>query len=94
MPFDLTNAPVVFQHLMNDVFREYWDDFVVCYINDIIVFSKNMPNHEHHVCLVLEKFQEVEIYAKLQKCEFYQSKVKILDYIISKGDIFMDPCKV
>ncbi len=55
MPFGLTNAHVVFQHMMNDVFREYLDDFVVYYINDILIFSKNMVNHEHHVHLVLEK---------------------------------------
>jgi hypothetical protein len=59
MPFGLTNAPIVFQHLMNDVFREYLDDFVVHYINDILIFSKNTTDHEHHVCLVLEKLREV-----------------------------------
>jgi len=62
MPFGLklTNAPAVFQHLMNDVFHEYLDDFVVCYTDDIIIFSKNMGDHEHHVCLVLEKLQELD----------------------------------
>jgi hypothetical protein len=90
--FALTNTLVVFQHLMNNVFCEYLDDFVVCYIDDILIFSKNMVDYEHHVCLVLEKLREV--YAKLEKCEFYQSKVEFLDYIISRDDIFMDPCKV
>jgi hypothetical protein len=94
MPFGLTNAPIVFQHLMNNVFHVYLDDFVVHYIDDILIFSKNMADHEHHVCLVLEKFQEVELYANLEKCEFYQSKVEFLDYIISRNDIFMDPCKI
>jgi hypothetical protein len=56
MPFCFTNAPVVFQHMMNDVFHEYLDDFVVYYIDDIFIFSKNMANHECHVRLVLEKF--------------------------------------
>jgi hypothetical protein len=55
MPFGFTNAPIVFQDMMNDVFHEYLDDFVVYYINDILIFSKNMANHECHVCLVLEK---------------------------------------
>jgi hypothetical protein len=55
MPFGLTNAPTVFQHMMNDVYCEYLDDFVVYYINDILIFSKNMANHEHHVPLILEK---------------------------------------
>jgi len=55
MPFGLTNVLIIFQHLMNDVFYEYLDDFVVYYINDIVIFSKNMEDHEHHVHLVLEK---------------------------------------
>jgi hypothetical protein len=56
MPFGLTNALIVFQHMMNDVSYEYLDDFVFYYINDIFIFSKNMANHERHVCLILEKF--------------------------------------
>jgi hypothetical protein len=55
MPFGLINAPFVFQHLINDVFREYLDNFVICYINNILIFSKNMEDHERHVRLVLEK---------------------------------------
>ncbi len=62
MPFGLTNVPTIFQHLMNDVFHEFLDDFMVCYIDDILIFSKNMEDHEHHVCLVVEKFQEVGLY--------------------------------
>jgi hypothetical protein len=71
MPFDLINTHVVFQHLMNNIFHEYLDDFMVYYIHDILIFSKNMGDHEHHVCLVLEKLQEVKLYAKLEKCEFH-----------------------
>ncbi len=71
MPFGLTNALVVFQHLMNDVFHEYLDNFVVRHIDDILISSKKMADHEHHVCFVLEKLWEVELYAKLEKCEFY-----------------------
>jgi hypothetical protein len=57
MSFGLTNTLVVFQHLMNDVFCEYLDDFVVCYIDDIFIFSKNMEDHEYHACLVMDKLQ-------------------------------------
>jgi hypothetical protein len=78
MPFGLTNVLVVFQHLMNDVFHGYLDDFMVCYIDDILIFSKNMEDHERHVRLVLEKLWEVGLYAKLEKCEFYQFEVKFL----------------
>jgi hypothetical protein len=49
MPFGLTNAPVVFQHLMNDIFREYMDEFVVVYLDDILIFSKNQETHDKHV---------------------------------------------
>ncbi len=97
MPFHLTNALVIFPHLMNNVFHEYLDDFMVCYINDIFIFSKNMEDHEHHVrhaCLVLEKLWEVELYAKLEKCEFHQFKVEFLGYVIFGDGIRMDPCKV
>jgi hypothetical protein len=55
MPFGFTNAHIIFQHMMNDVFYEYLDDFAVCYIDDIFIFSKNVANHERHVSLVLEK---------------------------------------
>ncbi len=54
MPFGLTNEPVVFQRLMNDIFHEYLDDFVVCYIDDILIFLKNMEDHEKHACFVLK----------------------------------------
>jgi hypothetical protein len=53
MPFGLTNAPAVFQHLMNGIFRKYMDEFVVVYLDDILIFSKNQENHDKHVCLVL-----------------------------------------
>ncbi len=94
MPFGLTNAPIVFQHMMNDVFCDYLDDFMVFYINNILIFSKNMADHECHVCLVLEKFLEVHIYAKLEKCGFHQFEVELLGYIISRDGICMDPRKV
>jgi len=71
MPFGLTNVHVVFQHMINDVFYGYLDDFVVCYINDILIFSKNMIKHDRHVRLVLEKFRKFNLYAKLEKCGFH-----------------------
>ncbi len=73
--------------------HEYSDDFVVYYI-DIFIFWNNMVDHEHHVHLVLEKLWEVELYAKLEECEFHQFKVELLGYIISVDGICMDPCKV
>jgi hypothetical protein len=76
--------------MMNDVFHEYLDDFVVCYIDDIFIFSKNMANHEHHVHLVLEKLRKVSLYVKLKKCGFHQFEVEFLDYIIFGNGVRMD----
>jgi hypothetical protein len=80
--------------MINDVFHEYLDDFVVSYIDDNLIFSKNMPNHEHHVHLVLEKLRKVGLYAKLEKCGFHQFEVEFLGYIISRDGVHMDLCKV
>ncbi len=79
---------------MNDVFCDHLDDFVVCYIDDIFIFLENMEDHEHHVCFILEKLWEVGLHAKLEKCEFHQSKVEFLGYIIFGDGICMDLCKV
>jgi hypothetical protein len=79
---------------MNDVFHEYLDDFVVCYINDIFIFSKNVEDNEHHVQIFLEKLQEFRLYAKLKKCEFHQFEVELSGYIIFGDDICMDSHKV
>jgi len=94
MPFGIINVPVIFQHLMNNVVCENLDDFVVCYIDDIFIFSKNMEDHELHVDMVLKELHKVKLYAKLEKCEFHQSEVKFLGYIISGNGICMDFCKV
>jgi hypothetical protein len=75
MPFGLTNGLASFQHLKNDVFHEYFDDFVVSYINDILIFSKNMEDNEDHVHLVLENLLKVGLYVKFEKCKFHQSEV-------------------
>jgi hypothetical protein len=63
MPFGLTNAPTVFQYMMNDILQEYLDHFVVIYLDDILIYSKNEEEYEHHVRLVLEKLRERELYA-------------------------------
>jgi hypothetical protein len=70
MSFRLTNAPSYFMYLMNKVFMEYLDKFVVVFINDILVFSKTKEEHEVHLRLVLEKLRTHQLYAKFSKCEF------------------------
>jgi hypothetical protein len=68
---------------MNDVFCEYLNDFMVCYIDDILIFSKNMEDYKHHVHLILEKLQKVELYAKLKKCDFNQFEMEIFKVMSS-----------
>ena len=94
MPFGLTNAPTIFQHLMNDIFREFLDNFVVCYLDDILICSKDIKQHEEHVRLVLDKLCSADLYAKLKKCNFHQSQVEFLGYIVSCDGISMDQKKI
>jgi hypothetical protein len=94
MSFGLTNAPAYFMYLMNKVFIEYLDKFVVVLINDILVFSKNEKEHEKHLRLVLQKLREHQLYAKLSKCEFWLKEVSFLGHIISNGGVAVDPKKV
>jgi hypothetical protein len=70
MSFGLTNAPAYFMYLMNKVFMENLDRFVIVFIDNILVFSKAMEEHEEHLRLVLEKLRSNQLYAKFSKCEF------------------------
>jgi hypothetical protein len=94
MPFGLTNASAYFIYLMNKVFMEYLDKFIVVFINDILVYSRSEEEHEHHLCLALQKLREHRLYAKLSKCEFWMKQVAFLGHVISKGGISVDPSKV
>jgi hypothetical protein len=93
MSFGLTNAPAYFMYLMNKVFMEYLDKFVVVFINDILIFSK-MEEHQKHRRLVLEKLRSNKLYAKFNKCEFWLTKVAFLGHVISAGGVSVDPSKV
>jgi hypothetical protein len=94
MSFEFTNAPAYFMYLTNKVFMEYLDKFVVVFIDDILIFSKNEEEHDEHLRLVLQKLRENQQYAKLNKCEFWLRKVSFLGHIISEGGISVDPSKV
>jgi hypothetical protein len=91
MSFGLTNAPAYFLNLMNKVFMEYLDRFVVVFIDDILIYSKNDSYHEEHLRLVLHKLRDNQLYAKFSKCEFWLDEVPFLEHIISKGGISVDP---
>jgi hypothetical protein len=70
MSFGLTNASAYFMYLMNKVFMEYLDKFVVVFIDDILVYSRSEEEHEEHLCLALQNLRENRLYAKLSKCKF------------------------
>jgi hypothetical protein len=89
--FGLTNAPAYFTYLMNKVFMEYLDTFVMVFIDDILIYSRS---EEGHLRLVLQKLREHRLYAKLSKCEFWLKQVAFLGHVISKRGIFVDPRKV
>ena len=69
LPFGLTNVPATFMTLMNDIFRKYLDDFVIVYLDDILIYSKTKEEHLQHVRLVLETLRKHQLYAKANKCE-------------------------
>ncbi|WVZ84394.1 hypothetical protein U9M48_031431 [Paspalum notatum var. saurae] len=94
MSFGLTNAPAYFMNLMNKVFTEYLDKFVVVFIDDILIYSKMEEEHEEHLRLVLHKLRDHKLYAKLSKCEFWLDQVPFLGHIVSKGGIMVDPSKI
>jgi hypothetical protein len=94
MSFGLTNALAYFMYLMNKVFMEYLDKFVVVFIDDILVFSRSEEEHEEHLRLVLQKLREHQLYAKFGKCAFWLKEVSFLGHIITDRGIAVDPSKV
>jgi hypothetical protein len=94
VPFGLCNAPAAFQHLMNDVLREYLDVFVVIYLDNVLIYSESASEHKRHVRMVLEKLRQAGLYAKPEKCQFSVQEVAFLGYLISPHGVRMDPKKV
>jgi hypothetical protein len=94
LPFGLTNAPGVFMSLMNGVFHEYLDKFIQVFIDDILIYSRTMEEHDEHLRLVLQCLRENKLFGKLSKCSFYQSKIHYLGHVISDEGIIVDPTKV
>ena len=90
MPFGLTNAHVVFMGLMHRTFNSYLDQFVVVFIDNILVYSKILEDHEKHLRIVLQTSREHQLYAKFSKCEFWLKEVTFLGHIISKKGIKVD----
>jgi hypothetical protein len=94
MSFGLTNAPAYFMYLMNSMFMPELDKFVVVFIDDILVYSKNEDEHTEHLHIVLQRLRDHRLYAKLSKCEFWLREIKFLGHTISQDGISVDPEKV
>jgi len=94
MPFGLTNAPATFCTLMNQVFHEYLDQFVVVYLDDIVVYSPTLEEHKVHLKLVFDKLRQNQLYVKKEKCAFAQKSIIFLGHVIEHGKIRMDSDKL
>jgi hypothetical protein len=94
MSFGLMNAPAHFMYLMNSVFMPELDQFVMVFIDDILVYSKSMEEHEEHLRIVLQRLREHQLYAKFSKCEFWIKEVPFLGHVVSPEGIEVDLGKV
>jgi hypothetical protein len=94
VPFGLTNAPSIFMNLMNKIFMKYLDKFVIVFIDDILVYSKDKVKHANHLRIVLQILREHQLYAKFSKCEFWLDKVQFRGHVITKEGIAINPKKV
>ncbi|KAK9902948.1 hypothetical protein M0R45_001398 [Rubus argutus] len=94
MSFGLTNAPAIFMDLMNRVFSPFLDQFIIVFIDDILIYSKTKEDHEKHLEAALQVLRAHKLYAKFEKCDFWQSQVKFLGHVVSHRGIAMDPAKI
>ncbi|CAA0830790.1 Uncharacterized mitochondrial protein AtMg00860, partial [Striga hermonthica] len=94
MPFGFSNAPVVFMDLMNRVLHPFLDQFVIVFIDDILIYSKSQKEHEEHLRAILSTLRREKLYAKFSKCEFWLQRVAFLGHVITQAGIEVDPSKI
>nr|GFA68389.1 putative reverse transcriptase domain-containing protein [Tanacetum cinerariifolium] len=94
MPFGLTNAPTIFTDLMNRVCKPYLDKFIIEFIDDILIYSRNKEEHENHLRIILELLRKEKLYAKFSKCDFWIRTVQFLGHLIDSQGLHIDPAKI
>ena len=94
MPFGFTNAPAAFMDLINRVFQPYLDQFVVVFVDDILIYSQSEVEHEDHLKIVLQLLRDHQLYVKFSKCEFWLTEVGFLGHVVSVSGLSVDPGKV
>ena len=94
MPFGLTNTPTAFMDLMHRVFQPYLDQFVVVFVDDILIYSQSEWEHEYHLRIVLQLLRNHQLYAKFSKCEFWLTEVRFLGHVVSASGVSVDQEKV
>ena len=94
MPFGLTNAPAAFMDLMHRVFQPYLDQFVMVFVDDILIYSQSKKEHEDHLRVVLQLLRDHQLYAKFSKCKFWLTEVRFLGHVVSASGVSVDPEKV
>ena len=94
MPFGLTNAPTAFIDIMHRVFQPYLDQFIVVFVDDILIYSQLEREHEYHLRIILQLLRDHQMYAKFSKCKFWLTEVRFLGHVVSTSDVSVDPEKV
>ena len=94
MPFGLTNVPTAFMDLMHRVFQPYRDQFVIVFVDDILIYSQSEWEHEYHLSIILQLLRDHQLYTKFSKCEFWLTEVRFLGHIVSALGVSVDPEKV
>ena len=91
MPFGVANAPATFQRMMNSLFKDELDAFVLVYLDDILVFSQTLEDHIPHIRIALQKMRDAKFFARLHKCSFFQKKVEYLGFDVSRHGVLPSP---
>ena len=94
MPFGSTNVPTEFIDLMHRVFQPYLNQFVVVFVDNILIYSRSEEEHKDHLRIVLQALREHRLYAKFNKCEFWLTEVRFLGHVVSASGVLVDPKKV